>query len=111
MTRLDYFYPSRYSEFMKSRRRTITQAEAQRRIREAQQILEHRVQAGLGDVAQKLGNIIWCPEYREVHKLYSRVKKLWYKLDSRALSTKIDLDNLVGPDFIKKVQEAQKKVV
>jgi hypothetical protein len=93
---------------MKSRRRTITQAEAQRRIRVAQQILEHKVQAGLAEVCRELSHIMWCPEWKRAGDLYDQVRKLWYRLDSRALSTKIDLDSMVGPDFVKKLEEYQR---
>lgn len=79
---------------------TPTQFEAQRRIKCAKQILEFTVQAGLSAVANDLSRIIHCPEYDEVAKLYDRVKALWYKLDSREISPKIDLDSEAAAKFL-----------
>jgi hypothetical protein len=88
--------------------RTVTQIEAERRIRKAQDILEFRVQAGLNAVREELSRIIWCPEWEIVGKEYDRVKALWYKLNDRSLSSKIDLDSEEAPRFVAELAKAQK---
>lgn len=82
-------------------KQTPTKAEAQRRIRRAQHVLEHQVQAGLSQVCNELSRITWCPEWNRAGELYDQVKKLWHRLDSRALSGKIDLDPEAAEKFLK----------
>lgn len=91
----------------KSRQRSVSQWEAQRRIRKAQQILEFKVQAGLSEVCNELSRITWCPEWSKTGKLYDQVKKLWYQLDSRALSPKIDLDSEAAASLLAKLKEIE----
>lgn len=79
---------------------TLTKMEAQHRIEDAKNILEFVIQARLHDVGERLCRITHCPEYDEVSKIYDRVKALWYKLDSRAQSSKIDLDSEGASRFL-----------
>lgn len=83
---------------------TPTQLEAQRRIREAQKILEFRVQHGISDVGEKLSRITHCPEWDEIGKLYDQVRALWHKLNDRALSSKIDLDSEAAAKFLASIE-------
>jgi hypothetical protein len=80
---------------------SVTKAEARRRIRQAQEILEFKVQAGLSEACNALSRITHCPEYDKVGELYDKVKSLWHQLESRTYSTKIDLDSEAAAKFLK----------
>lgn len=78
---------------------TSSKIEAKKRVDEAKYILEHIVQNALGEAANKLSRIVWCPEYDDIDKLYDQVKALWHKLDQRSRSPKIDLDESAKAKF------------
>jgi hypothetical protein len=89
-------------------KKQITQAEARRRVDQAKTILEHRVQASLSDAASVLSRVTFCPEYDEIMKMYDRVKALWYKIDARSQSSKIDLDSEAAETFLAKLSKESK---
>lgn len=79
---------------------TPTKAEAVKRIEEAQKILEFVIQENLHQVGERLCRIIHCPEWDEIGNLYDQVKALWYKLEDRKYSKKIDLDSEAAAKFL-----------